>query len=99
MTYTAAAGIGVLVALALDLVVLRTRLVCGRVFWCTYPIVLLFQALANVVLTGRGVVRYSPSAIIGVRIIYAPIEDYAFGFALVLITLAVWSRLGTPTER
>jgi hypothetical protein len=25
---------------------------------------------------------------------HAPVEDFAFGFALVLATLATWSRLG-----
>lgn len=94
MTYTVAAVIGVAAALTADLAVLRTRLVAGRVFWATYPIVLAFQLLANGVLTGRGVVRYNPSAILGWRIAYAPVEDLLFGFALVLLTLSVWVRLG-----
>ena len=92
MTYTLAAVLGVAVALAVDLLILRTRLVLGRVFWLSYGIILVFQLLANGVLTGRGVVRYDPGAILGPRVAYAPIEDLAFGFALVLCTLAVWSR-------
>jgi lycopene cyclase domain-containing protein len=40
------------------------------------------------------VVRYNPDAILGLRIVYAPVEDLAFGFALVLTTLSVWVRLG-----
>jgi lycopene cyclase domain-containing protein len=95
VTYTLAAGVGVVAALALDLVVLRTRLVLRLVFWATYPIVLVFQLLANGVLTGRGVVRYAPSAILGWRVAYAPVEDLAFGFALVLSSLAVWVWLGS----
>lgn len=94
MSYTAAATLGVAGALLLDLVVLRTRLVAGRVFWLTYPIVLFFQLLSNGVLTGLAIVEYHPDAIIGWRIAYAPVEDLAFGFALVLTTLAVWVRLG-----
>jgi lycopene cyclase domain-containing protein len=94
MTYTAMAVLGVIVALALDLAILRTRLVTRQVFWFTYPIVLGCQLLANGVLTGRGIVRYAPDAIIGIRIGYAPVEDLGFGFALVLVTLSVWVRLG-----
>lgn len=93
MTYTAAAALGVLLAAVLDVFVLRTRLVLGRVFWCSYPIVLAFQLLSNGILTGRGVVLYRPSAILGVRLVHAPVEDLAFGFALVLTTLAVWTAL------
>ena len=94
MTYTVAAGLAVAAALAIDLVGLRTRLVLGRVFWLSYAIILVFQLLANGVLAGRGVVRYDPAAILGPRVAGAPIEDLAYGFALVLTTLAVWSRLG-----
>lgn len=94
MTYTAAAALGVVVALALDVAVLRTRLVTRVVFWATYPLIVIFQLIANGVLTGRGVVRYAPDAIIGWRLAYAPVEDLAFGFALVLVTLSVWVWLG-----
>jgi lycopene cyclase domain-containing protein len=94
MTYTLAAGLGVVGALLVDLAVLRTRLITRGVFWATYPIVLLFQLLSNGVLTGRGVVRYDPAAIIGLRVGYAPVEDLFFGFALVLFTLSIWIWLG-----
>src|SRR5262249_9520882 len=77
-----------------DVVALRTRLVLGRVFWCLYPIVLAFQLASNGVLTGRGVVLYNPDDIVGIRFVYAPVEDLAFGFALVLATLSVWVWLG-----
>lgn len=94
MTYTAAALLGVLGALVVDVVVLRTRLVTRLVFWITYPIIFAFQLLSNGVLTGLGVVRYNPAAILGPRIAYAPVEDLAFGFALVLTSLSVWVWLG-----
>lgn len=94
MTYTAAALLGVAGAVAVDLFVLRTRLVRRGVFWATYPIIVVFQLVANGILTGRGVVRYDPGAILGPRLVHAPIEDLFFGFALVLLTLSVWVRLG-----
>ncbi|MDG6102478.1 lycopene cyclase domain-containing protein [Dactylosporangium aurantiacum] len=97
MTYTAAAGLGVLVAVLIDVFVLRSRIVLGRVFWCTYPIIFGFQLLSNGVLTGRGVVLYNPDDILGIRLVYAPIEDLAFGFALIVVTLSLWVRLSAAS--
>jgi lycopene cyclase domain-containing protein len=94
MTYTAAAVLGVLGAVAVDLLVLRTRLVTRLVFWATYPIVFVFQLLSNGILTGRRIVIYDPAAILGVRLAYAPVEDLLFGFAMVLLTLSLWVWLG-----
>jgi lycopene cyclase domain-containing protein len=94
VTYTVAAGLAVAGAVFLDLALLGTRLLLGRVFWLSYTIIVVFQLLANGWLTGRGAVRYDPDAILGPRLLHAPIEDLAFGFALVLATLAVWTRLG-----
>ena len=90
MTYAMAALAAAGLAIVLDLGVLRTRLLARRVFWITYPVVLAFQLIFNGLLTGRGVVRYDASAIVGVRLAYAPIEDLVFGFALVLTTLCTW---------
>ncbi|WP_249997791.1 lycopene cyclase domain-containing protein [Actinoplanes sp. M2I2] len=94
MTYTVAALLGVAGAVLVDLWVLRTRLLTKVVFWATYPIIITFQLLSNGILTGRGIVLYSPDAIIGWRIAYAPVEDLFFGFALVLLTLSIWVWLG-----
>jgi lycopene cyclase domain-containing protein len=90
VSYTALAVVGVVVALLLDLVVLRTRVVTRRVFWTAYAIVLLFQLLTNGWLTGRDIVTYADSEIVGVRVVFAPVEDLLFGFSLVLQTLAWW---------
>ena len=90
MTYTAAALLGVGVAVVVDLALLRTRLLGRRGFWAAYAIIVFFQLLTNGVLTGRDVVRYDEDAISGVRIVYAPVEDLLFGFSLVLTTLALW---------
>jgi lycopene cyclase domain-containing protein len=90
VSYTVAAAVGAVAAVVLDLAILRTRLVLRRLFWATYPIIIGFQLLSNGTLTGRGVVRYNPSAILGVRVVFAPVEDLVFGFALVLTSLSLW---------
>src|SRR5690606_27336377 len=85
------------VAVLIDVFVLRSRIVLGRVFWCTYPIIFGFQLLSNGVLTGRGVVLYNPDDILGIRLVYAPVEDLAFGFALSVVTLSLWDRLSAAS--
>lgn len=99
MTYTWAALIGVGVAVLLDLVVVRTMLVRSKAFWTAYAIMLFFQLIVNGVLTGLPVVRYDAGAILGWRIVHAPVEDVLFGFALVLTTLTAWVRLGARGPR
>jgi len=90
VSYTALAVLGVVGALLLDLVVLRTRVVTRRVFWTAYAIVVVFQLLTNGWLTGRDIVRYDEGAILGGRLVYAPVEDLLFGFSLMVQTLAWW---------
>jgi lycopene cyclase domain-containing protein len=90
VTYTVAAVLGVVVAVLLDLAVLRTGLLRRRAFWTAYAIVLGFQLIVNGLLTGLKIVRYDPHTVAGLRIGYAPVEDLLFGFALVLQTLAWW---------
>ena len=101
MSYTGAALLGVAAAVAADLLVLRVRLLFRAVFWACYPIIVLFQLISNGILTGRGIVRYSPDAVIGWRIVHAPVEDLLFGFAMVLATLDLWvwwGRRGVQRE-
>ncbi len=90
MTYTLAAALGVLAAVVLDLAVLRTALLTRRAFWTAYAIVLAGQLVVNGILTGLPIVSYDRAAIVGWRLVYAPVEDLLFGFALVLATLSVW---------
>ncbi len=94
MSYTTAAVLGVLGAAAVDLVMLRTRLLTRRLFWTAYAIIVSCQLPVNGILTGRGIVRYDRHAILGLRIANAPVEDLLFGFAMVLLTLSTWVWLG-----
>jgi lycopene cyclase domain-containing protein len=93
VTYTELAGMAVLLSAAVDVGLLRTRLLATAAFWLAYAILLFFQLLMNGALTGLAVVRYNPHDILGPRIAFAPVEDLAFGFALILLTLSCWVRL------
>jgi lycopene cyclase domain-containing protein len=103
VTYTDSALLGVAFAMLLDLAVLRTNLLRRKGFWATYLIVLGFQLVVNGILTGRRLVVYSPTAVLGGatphflggwRLAYAPVEDLLFGFSLVVQTLAWWVWFG-----
>ncbi|MCK9903938.1 lycopene cyclase [Parafrankia colletiae] len=90
MSYTVLAVAGVGVTLALDLWILRTRLVTRRLFWTSYAIIVFFQLVTNGILTGFDIVRYDPDTITGLRLVHAPVEDLLFGFAMVTQTLVWW---------
>ena len=94
MSYTQLAVLGVLLAVAVDVLVLRTWLLRRRTYWTAYAIVLFFQLVTNGIFTGFEIVRYDPDAILGLRIAYAPVEDLLFGWAMVTLTLSTWVWLG-----
>lgn len=100
--YTVLAVVAVAAAFGVDRRLVRTRLTSSSDWWVAYGVVLFFQLLTNGWLTGRGIVRYDSDAILGGsrvswfgdgRLFWAPVEDLGFGFALVLISCAVWQRL------
>ena len=113
MTYTEAALLAVGATIVIDLFVLRTRLLARKAFWTAYAIVVFFQLITNGVLTGRGIVFYDGDVITGStsragetpaflgdgRIVFAPLEDLMFGFALVVQTLAWWVWWGRRLNR
>lgn len=108
MSYTVLGLLGILLAVFGDMAIFRTRLVTRRIFWLSYLIIVGFQLLTNGILTGFRIVRYNGEKILGSstpadhappfigdgRIAFAPIEDLLFGFALVLLTLALWVWFG-----
>lgn len=97
--YTGASLLAIALAVAVDLFVLRTRILRTKLFWAAYGIVVFFQLIVNGVLTGLGVVQYDPRVIIGIRLAYAPLEDLGFGFGLVALTLTLWARLEQHSRR
>lgn len=99
VSYTWAALAGIAVAVLVDQMVLRTNLLRRKPFWVAYAIMLCFQLVINGILTGLPVVRYDPDVIIGWPIVYAPVEDLLFGFALVVLTLSVWVRFDARAPR
>ena len=94
MSYTQIALFAVTAAAVLDLLLVRTRLLLRKAFWSSYAIILAFELLTNWWLTSRNIVMYDRRQITGVRLASAPLEDLAFGFALILGVLSLWVYWG-----
>ena len=94
MTYTQISIFAVLIAVTLDLFVIKTALLKRAAFWTSYAIILPFQFLTNWWLTSRSIVMYDPDVITGIRFFSAPAEDVLFGFALILSVQSLWVNLG-----
>jgi len=90
MIYSDIALDAVIVAVLVDLFLLRTQMMTRGIFWLTYGLILPFQLLTNWWLTSKNIVMYSADQIIGKRFAGAPIEDLLFGFSLILFTLSLW---------
>jgi lycopene cyclase domain-containing protein len=90
MIYSDIALDAVLVAVLLDLFVLKTQMITRGIFWITYALILPFQLLTNWWLTSKNIVMYSSNQIIGRRLAGAPIEDLLFGFSMIVLSLAFW---------
>lgn len=85
---------------------LRTGLLTDRRYWITLAIVACFQVLVDGWLTCRPIVTYAPEAFSGVRLGCPswegftaggmPLEDVAFGWALVTQTLLWWRWAARP---
>jgi lycopene cyclase domain-containing protein len=94
MIYSDIAIAALATAVMVDLFLFRNSMLTRTAFWTSYAIILPFQLLTNWWLTSRNIVMYNPSAIIGIRICSAPLEDLLFGFALVLSVMGMWEFWG-----
>lgn len=94
MTYTELVLLAIAFTIINDLFILRTRLLTRKVFWTSYAIIIFFQLITNGWLTYNEIVTYSEDFITGARIVFAPVEDLGFGFALVTNVMALWVYWG-----
>jgi lycopene cyclase domain-containing protein len=89
--YTLLAAVFAGAMVALDHIA-GTHLVRRGVFWVFMLVMMCFKLVVNGWLTWRPIVIYGERFQIGVRIGTIPLEDFLFGFAMILLTLVVWER-------
>jgi lycopene cyclase domain-containing protein len=87
-----------LVAVAALAAVLARRAPRWRAVGLTAIVVLVMTAVFDNVLVGVGIVGYDPALISGVRIGVAPLEDFAYAVAAVVLLPSLWMLLA-PRRR
>lgn len=70
-----------------------------KVLALTLLVMLITTAIFDNVIIGVGLVAYDPSTLLGVFIGNAPVEDFAYTIAGVMILPALWILLGTRKEK
>ncbi len=95
--YAIASVVAVVAVVAAELFWLRTGIFTTATYWISYAIILFFQVLVDGWLTklSAPIVTYNPDENSGIRIPWdIPVEDYLFGFALIVLTIILWERAG-----
>ncbi|MBN2119518.1 MAG: lycopene cyclase domain-containing protein [Candidatus Omnitrophica bacterium] len=87
--YTILSFFSVLVALGID-VALKTRLFKKKEFYLFLSIIYGFKFLVNGFLTGENIVVYHQPFYLGIRLGTIPVEDFLFGFSMIMLTLVFW---------
>lgn len=86
--------LNVAVLLAIVLVLWRMGvLVLSKAVWLTMVIVLLLTAVFDSLIIWAEIVAYAPETLLGIYIGRAPIEDFFYTIAVVLLMPALWQKI------
>jgi lycopene cyclase domain-containing protein len=88
--YTLLAVAGVILAIVVDMLVLKTRLMLSKKFWVFWCVMFVLIFIINGYLTWRPIVLYGEGYYLGVRLFTIPIEDFLYGFALLTLNITIW---------
>ena len=95
--FTVLAVLSVVAVVAAELVYFRTGLFRRAQWWIAYAIIVFFEVLVDGWLTklSSPIVVYNEDQFSGIRFPFdIPVEDYLFGFSLIVLTLLLWERQG-----
>jgi lycopene cyclase domain-containing protein len=87
--YTILAVASVVLALLLDRW-LRTSVIRKPAFWIALGVMFFFKIPSNGYLTWRPIVLYNPDYFLGIRLWTIPVEDFLYGFGLIMMTIVLW---------
>jgi len=94
MSYVLLCAAFVVAAVVVALVVRRRdRMPSPSALWVAAGVLVLLTAVFDNVMIAVGLFDYSSAHISGIRIGEAPIEDFAYPLAAVILLPALWSRL------
>lgn len=80
-TYGLIALLFLLIVLLFDVLIFKTKVVSSRDFWVVVSIMLGFTLVFDQFFTGLPIVDYNFSLTSGVKLWYAPIEDFTYTIA------------------
>ena len=95
--FTVLSIISVVLVVAAELLWFRTGLFRMVTWWVAYAIIVFFEVLVDGWLTklSSPIVVYNRDQFSGWRFPFdIPVEDYLFGFSLIVLTLCLWLRAG-----
>ncbi len=95
--FTVLSVASVVAVVAAELFWLRTGIFGAARFWVAYAVILFFECLVDGWLTklSAPIVVYNPDQFSGWRFPFdIPVEDFLFGFSLIVLTLLCWERAG-----
>ena len=101
-TFTVLAVVSVVLVVAAELLWFRTGLFGQLQFWLAYAIIVFFEVLVDGWLTklSAPIVVYDPDEFSGWRFPWdIPVEDFLFGFSLIVLTFLLWVRAGSRSRR
>lgn len=78
-----------LVAVLIDRV-FKTKLFRRKLFYLFLGVIFCFKLLVNGFLTGKEIVVYNSKYFLGLRLGSIPLEDFLFGFSMVVLTIVFW---------
>ncbi len=90
--YTVSVTAASAVTVVLDLWILRTRVLVDRRMPIVGALILFFMLLVDGWLTARPIVVYDDTYRAFPRLGSIPLEDFLYGFALVVLSLICWER-------
>jgi lycopene cyclase domain-containing protein len=89
--YTVAGLVAVLLIVAIDRL-LRTHVMKRFEFWIFIVVMFGFKLVFNGYLTWRPIVIYAQDFFLGIRLGTIPLEDFAFGFSMMALSVILWEH-------
>lgn len=68
----------------------QTKLSNRRSFWILHGIVFLLASVVDNIISGRPYVYFNPDFILGLRVVFVPVENYLFGFSMITLNLILF---------
>jgi lycopene cyclase domain-containing protein len=93
--FTVLSIVSVVLVAAAEFLYFRTGIFGTAQFWVAYAVIMFFEVLVDGWLTKltAPIVTYNPDEFSGIRFPWdIPVEDYLFGFSLIVLTFLFWER-------